>query len=90
MKNLFKIMLALALISGSAFANNGEDGTMDKLTNDSAFSQTEIFFDKATGDKSEAITALLSGILIAPVAVIESVVWLVVLPFNAIKTGTED
>ena len=90
MKNLIKMMLALTLITSTAFANNGENGTMDKLTNDSAFEHTSLLFNEATADDSDAGEALLSGIVTIPAVIIESVVWIIVLPFNAIKTGMED
>jgi len=90
MKNLLKIVLALALISATAFANNGENGTMDKLTNDEAFANTSALFKEATSDTTDPAASLLAGIVTVPSAVVESVIWIVVLPFNAIKTGMED
>ena len=90
MKNISKILLALVLISASAFANNGENGTMDKLTNDSAFENTAELFNRATSDESDSGAALLSGIVTIPAAAVESIIWVVVLPFNAIKIGMED
>jgi hypothetical protein len=90
MKNLFKIMLALMLVTASAFAKNGQNGVMDKLTNDSAFSGTEALFHGATADDSDAGEALLSGVCLVPAVVVESVIWVVVLPLNAVKMGMED
>ena len=90
MKNLLKIVLTLGLIVGTAFADNGENGTMDKLTNDSAFSNTEVLFAEATSDTTDSFASLLAGIATVPAAAIESVIWICVLPFNAIKTGMED
>ena len=90
MKNLLKIFLTLSLLTGTAFANNGENGTMDKLTNDNAFANTEALFNQATSDESDSTAALVAGIITIPAAVIESVIWVVILPFNAIKMGTKD
>ena len=90
MKNLLKIVLTLGLMAGSAFANNGENGTMDKLTNDSAFNNTSALFAEATSDTTDSFASLLAGIVTVPAAAVESVIWVCVLPFNAIKTGMED
>jgi len=90
MKNLLKIFLTLSLMSATIFANNGENGTMDKLTNDTAFANTESLFNEATSDESDSTAALVAGIVTIPAAVIESVIWVVVLPFNAIKMGMQD
>ena len=87
MKKLLGIVLILSLITSSAFAKKA---VMDELTNDSAFDQTAIFFDATTADESDSSEALINAIFVAPVAVIESAIWVVVLPFNAIKRKIED
>jgi len=90
MKNLIKVMLALTLITSTVFANNGENGVMDKLTNDSAFEHTSLLFNEATADDSYAGEALLSGIVTIPAVIVESVVWIIILPLNAISMAVED
>jgi len=90
MKNLLKIVLTLGLMTATAFADEGKNGTMDKLTNDSAFDSTTTLFNQATSDESDSGAALLAGIVTVPSAVVESIIWVAVLPFNAIKTGIED
>ena len=90
MKILLKIVLALGLITGTAFANNGENGTKDKLTNDSAFTNTSALFNEATSDTTDSFASLIAGVVTIPAAAVESIIWVCVLPFNAIKTGMED
>jgi hypothetical protein len=87
MKRLVNVVLALSLMASSAYA---EKTVMDRLTNDSAFDQTSILFDTATCDKSDAAETLGSSILVVPAVIIESIIWVGVLPFNAIKLGMED
>lgn len=87
MKKIVGIFLAFSLFASSAFA---EKTVMDKLTNDSAFEQTAVFFNNATSDSNDAAEVFGHAILVAPVAVAESIIWVVVLPFNAIKLGMED
>jgi len=90
MKNLFKLFLIMNLLVGTIYADNGQNGTMDKLTNDSAFSNTSTLFNEATSDSSDSAASILAGVATIPAAAIESIIWLVVLPFNAIKLGIED
>jgi len=90
MKTSIKIILALTLITSSVFASNSERGTMDKLTNDNAFGNTSTLFSQATSDTSDSAAALLAGVVTVPSAAVESIIWVCVLPFNAIKTGMED
>ncbi|MCW8895212.1 MAG: hypothetical protein OQK48_07030 [Sulfurimonas sp.] len=87
MKKLAGIALALSLIVSSAFA---EKSVMDKLTNDSAFDQTSMFFNLATADDLDSRESYVNGLVVIPVAIIESAIWVTVLPFNAIKLGMQD
>ncbi|MCW9068275.1 MAG: hypothetical protein OQJ82_07570, partial [Sulfurimonas sp.] len=86
MKKLAGIALALSLIVSSAFA---EKSVMDKLTNDSAFDQTSMFFNLATADDLDSRESYVNGLVVIPVAIIESAIWVTVLPFNAIKLGMQ-
>ena len=87
MKRLVGIVLALSLMISSVFA---EETTMEKLTNDNAFERTSLFFNTATSNNGEPGEAFAYAIFVAPVAIIESIVWTVVLPFNAIKLKMEE
>jgi len=71
----------------SAFA---EKSVMDKLTNDSAFENTGELFDRATASSTSTGGALISGIVTIPSAIFESVIWVLILPFNAIAMGFDD
>ena len=90
MKNLLKIVLTLGLMAGSAFANNGENGTMDKLTNDNAFGNTTALYKEAISNTNDSRYSLSGALISIPSAIVEGAIWIVVLPFNAIKIGMED
>ena len=105
MKNLLHIILAMTLlVSTASFANETvavettaetvqkkkEKSTMDELTNDSAFEYTENLFAHTTGDNTSSGGSLLYGITTIPVAVVESVIWVFVLPFNGIAMAFDD
>lgn len=90
MKNLIKIMLALTLITSTVFADNGENGVMDKLTGDNAFESTKLLFNETVSDETTSTGAYFYGIATVPTAVIESVIWLTRVPFHIIKIAVED
>ncbi len=102
MKNLIYIILTISLLlSTTAFANEtteavetkeqvGKKSVMDELTNDSAFEYTEELFDQTTNDNTSSDGSLLYGIAVVPVVVVESVIWILVAPFNAIGMAFDD
>ncbi len=105
MKNILYIILAITLFVGTtSFASEAavvtpvektvqekkEKSTMDELTNDSAFEYTENLFAHTTGDNTSSGGSLLYGITTIPVAVVESVIWVFVLPFNGIAMAFDD